>query len=67
MVFCHGSPRGLIQKAGLIQKVLEHVLPFAEVPVKTWAFLIAQLVKNPPAMQETPVRLLGWDDPLEKG
>ena len=46
MVFCHGSPRGLIQKAGLIQKVLEHVLPFAEVPVKTWAFLIAQLVKN---------------------
>ena len=31
------------------------------------ASMIAQLVKNPPAMQETPVRLLGWDDPLEKG
>ena len=29
--------------------------------------LIAQLVKNPPAMQETPVRFLGQDDPLEKG
>ena len=29
--------------------------------------LIAQLVKNPPAMQETPVRFLGWEDPLEKG
>ena len=28
---------------------------------------IAQLVKNPPAMQETPVRFLGWEDPLEKG
>ena len=27
----------------------------------------AQLVKNPPAMQETPVRFLGWEDPLEKG
>ena len=25
------------------------------------------LVKNPPAMQETPVRFLGWEDPLEKG
>jgi len=31
------------------------------------ASLIAQLVKNPPAMQETPVRSLGWEDPLEKG
>ena len=29
--------------------------------------LIAQLVKNPPAMQETWVLSLGWDDPLEKG
>ena len=29
--------------------------------------LIAQLVKNPPAMQETPVWSLGWKDPLEKG
>ena len=28
---------------------------------------MAQLVKNPPAMQETLVRSLGWDDPLEKG
>ena len=26
-----------------------------------------QLVKNPPAMQKTPVRFLGWEDPLEKG
>ena len=29
--------------------------------------LVAQLVKNPPAMQETPVRFLGWEDLLEKG
>ena len=29
--------------------------------------LIAQLVKNLPAMQETPVRSLGQEDPLEKG
>ena len=29
--------------------------------------LVAQLVKNPPAMQETWVQSLGWEDPLEKG
>ena len=28
--------------------------------------LVAQMVKNPPAMQETRVRSLGWEDPLEK-
>ena len=32
-----------------------------------WASLVAQLVKNLPAMQETPVRFLGQEDPLEKG
>ena len=31
------------------------------------ASLIAQLVKNLPAMQETPVLFLGWEDLLEKG
>ena len=29
--------------------------------------LVAQLVKNPPAMRETWVRFLGWEDALEKG
>ena len=29
--------------------------------------LLAQMVKNPPAMQEAWVRSLGWEDPLEKG
>ena len=32
-----------------------------------WATLIAQLVKNLPAMQETLVQFLGQEDPLEKG
>ena len=31
------------------------------------ASLVAQLVKNPPAMRETWVRSLDWEDPLEKG
>ena len=30
------------------------------------ASLVAQMVKNPPAVQETQVRSLGWEDPLEK-
>ena len=34
---------------------------------KKWASLVAQLIKNLPAMQETPVQFLGWEDPLEKG
>ena len=29
--------------------------------------LVAQRVKNPPAMWETWIRSLGWEDPLEKG
>ena len=43
-----------------------------EGPSRKFAFclvnsLVAQLLKNPPAMQETPVQSLGWEDPLEKG
>ena len=33
----------------------------------SWASLVAQLVKNLPALQETWVQFLGWEDPLEKG
>ena len=36
-------------------------------PLKyTWASLVAQLVKNPPTVQETWLRSLGWEDLLEK-
>ena len=33
----------------------------------SWASLVSQLVKNPPIMQETWVRYVRWEDPLEKG
>ena len=33
----------------------------------SWASLVAQLPENPPAMWETRIQSLGWDDPLEKG
>ena len=32
-----------------------------------WASLVAQMVRNPPAMQETWVQSLSWEDPLEEG
>ena len=44
---------------------MEHVA--FHIPKDCWASLIAQLVNNLPAMQETPVRFLGQEDPLEKG
>ena len=36
-------------------------------PQYSWASLVAQLVKNWPAMGETWVQSQGWEDPLEKG
>ena len=43
--------------------------PKGAVRLKPWlrASLVAQMVKNLPAMQETRVWSLGWEDPLEKG
>ena len=35
--------------------------------VRIWVPLVAQMVKNPPAMREIWVRSLGWEDPLEEG
>ena len=31
-----------------------------------WASLVAKMVKNPPAVQETQIQCLGWEDPPEK-
>ena len=45
----------------------ERTLDFIASTLEKWAFLIAQLVKTSPAIQETPVPFLGWEDPLEKG
>ena len=33
----------------------------------SWASLVAQMVKNQPAMQETWIQSMGWEDPLEEG
>ena len=54
------------------QDLLEAVMTMLSIEnyALTWmasASLVAQLVKNPPAMQETWVQSLDWEDPLEKG
>ena len=40
--------------------------PFETGSTLIWASLVAQMVKNPSAMQETSVPSLGWEDPLEE-
>ena len=42
-------------------------LCFVYTCIHFWASLVAQPVKKQTAVQETPVRFLGWEDPLEKG
>ena len=42
------------------------LLPFTTCSLVGQASRVTQWVKNPPAMEETSVRSLGWEDPLEK-
>ena len=68
-----GLPLLLIPEYSGINK--EHRIPersktaHRKLPVKCFltAFLVVQLVKNPPAMWDTWVQFLCWEDPLEKG
>ena len=43
------------------------VLRISRFPLSSWASLVAQMVKNLPAMRETRVQSLVWEAPLEKG
>ena len=52
---------------GISVMLAENLAPFNPPIYSVQASLIAQLVKNPPAMQETLVQFLGWEDTLEKG
>ena len=52
-------------KASVYTHVRKNI--FVQRLISTQASLVVQLVKNPPAMQETPVQFLGQEDPLEKG
>ena len=59
---CHAGDRGWIPGSGRSAgEGIGYLLQYS------WASLVAQLVKNPPIMQETWVQCLGWKDPREKG
>ena len=56
-----------ISLRSLIQLLILPLLLCTYSPCQYWSSLVAQMVKNQPAMQETWVRSLGWEDLLEKG
>ena len=57
----------LIREAGRQMVLSGKTLQNSYVLYVLWASLVAQTVKNLPAMWETQVRSLGWEDTLEKG
>ena len=58
---CNAGDSGLIPGSGRSTgEGIGYLLQYS------WASLVSQLVKNLPAMQETWVRSLDWEDPLEK-
>ena len=56
---CNAGDPGLIPGSGRS--------PGEGIAQYSWASLVAQTVKNPPAMQETWIRSMGWEGPLEEG
>ena len=55
-----GDPRLILESGRPAGEGTGYLLQYS------WASLVPQLVKNLPAMQETPIRFLGREDPLEK-
>ena len=56
-----GDPSSIPQSGRSAGEGIGYLLQYS------WASLVVQLVKNLPAMRETCIRSLGWEDPLEKG
>ena len=50
-----------------VAKSQTQLIDFTSTLANIRASLVGQLVKNPPAMRETWVQPLGWEDPLQKG
>ena len=61
LLYCTGNP---VQCSAVTYR---EGSPAKRVYMYMWVFLVAQLIENPPAMQGSPVQLLGQEDPLEKG
>ena len=65
-----GAWRAIVHRVAKSQTQLKQLGMHAEDTLKLYQkitqVMVAQSVKNLPAMQETPVRSLGWEDPLKK-
>ena len=61
---CEHGGRGVEEGAGWVGYRKKCLIPAL---LCTGASLVPKLAKNPPAMRETWVRSLGWDDPPEEG
>ena len=57
--------RNRLEANALLEADIKSLFPHS--PLCIWASLVAQMVKNLPARQETRVRSQGWEDPLGKG
>ena len=66
---CNTGDPGLIPRSGRSTgEAIGFLLQRIGYPLQySWASLVAQVVKNPPAMRETWIQSLSWEDPLEKG
>ena len=69
---CPGAQIPALRKGGeygpfLVHPVILSALLILLLLTSQRASVVAQMVKNPPAMWETWVRSLDWEDPLEKG
>ena len=62
-----GTLKSLLYHHNLNASILWLSASFMVLLSHLWASFVAQLIKNPSAMQETWVQPLGWEDPLEKG
>ena len=59
---CNSGDLGSVPRSGRSPgEGIGYPLPYS------WASLVAQMVNNPPATQETWVQSLGWEDPLKEG
>ena len=67
LLVVQGTLKSLLQHHSLKESILWLSAFFMVHLSHPWASLVAQLVKNPLAMQKTWVQSLSWEDPLEKG
>ena len=65
--FSRCSINAVMQYASSVFQLLSITILWLQHVSEVWGSLVAQMIKNLPARQDTWVWFLGWEDPLEKG